>query len=76
MPRANRYWVAGAAYHVTHRCHDRAFLLKFARDRDRYREILREELSARRVSLRSYTVTSNHVHLLRDGRGGTGGVVP
>ena len=42
MPRANRYIVSGAAYHLTHRCHDRAFLLKFARHRDRYREILRE----------------------------------
>ena len=64
MPRANRYLVAGAAYHLTHRCHDRAFLLKFARDRNRYREILREELAERRVSLLSYTITSNHVHLL------------
>jgi putative transposase len=64
MPRANRYLVAGAAFHLTHRCHDRAFLLKFARDRDRYREILREELTASRVALLSYTVTCNHVHLL------------
>lgn len=64
MPRANRYVVAGAAFHLTHRCHDQTFLLKFARDRDRYREILREELTARGGSLLSYTVTSNHVHLL------------
>lgn len=38
MPRANRHLhvLAGRTYHVTHRCHDRAFLLKFARDRDAY----------------------------------------
>jgi len=64
MPRANRYAVAGAAYHLTHRCHDREFLLRFACDRTRYREILREELSGSAVALLNYTVTSNHVHLL------------
>ena len=32
MPRANRHIQAGHTYHITHRCHDRAFLLRFARD--------------------------------------------
>lgn len=64
MPRANRYVVAGAAYHLTHRCHDRAFLLKFARDRTRYRDTLREALATSPVALLSYAITSNHVHLL------------
>jgi putative transposase len=64
MPRANRYLTAGAAYHLTHRCHDRAFLLKFARDRDGYREILRVESARRGLSVLSYAITSNHVHLL------------
>ena len=27
MARANRYMLTGAACHLTHRCHDRAFLL-------------------------------------------------
>ena len=36
MPRANRHLhvLPGRTYHVTHRCQDRAFQLKFARDRD------------------------------------------
>jgi hypothetical protein len=34
MPRANRYHLPGHAWHLTHRCHQREFLLKFARDRD------------------------------------------
>jgi hypothetical protein len=34
MPRANRYWVVGAAYHLTHRCYDRSFLFRFVRDHD------------------------------------------
>jgi putative transposase len=50
--------------HVTHRCHDQAFLLRYARDRDAYRARLREALKASGVHLLSYAVTSNHVHLL------------
>jgi hypothetical protein len=42
-------------FHVTHRCHDRAFLLKFARDRgDAYRAKLREHLPRFDVALLDY----------------------
>ena len=65
MPRANRYIAGGPAYHVTHRCHNRAFLLRFARDRDAYRAMLREHVQARpELSVLTYCITSNHVHLL------------
>ena len=37
MPRANRYILPGHIYHITHRCHDRQFLLQFAKDRNGYR---------------------------------------
>jgi len=60
----NRYILPGQVCHVTHRCHDRAFLLKFARDRDAYRERLREALQDSAVHLLTYTITANHVHLL------------
>jgi len=33
MTRANRLYVPGQVWRVTHRCHDRAFLFKFRRDR-------------------------------------------
>jgi putative transposase len=36
MPRANRYFLPGHVWHITHRCHQKTFLLKFARDRRRY----------------------------------------
>ncbi len=39
MPWANRYMLPRQLYHVTHRCHDRSFLLKFARDRSDYRRL-------------------------------------
>ena len=64
MPRANRYILPGYTYHVTHRCHDGAFLLKFALDRDKYRKMLRERLRLFPVSLFTYSITSNHVHLV------------
>ena len=41
MPRASRYLQEGFTYHLTHRCHDQRFLLRFARERKAYREWLR-----------------------------------
>lgn len=69
MARANRLsGVSGdhGVLHLTHRCHNRAFLLKFARDRDAYRALLREHLKCFDLALLDYCVTSNHVHLLVD----------
>jgi len=31
MPRANRHYLPGQLWHITHRCHEKKFLLKFAR---------------------------------------------
>ncbi len=64
MPRANRYILPGGAYHLTHRCHNRSWLLRFARDRTEYCRRLRECLRSFEVSLLTYCVTSNHTHLL------------
>jgi putative transposase len=51
---------------LTHRCHNRAFLLKFARDREAYRALMRSKLREFEVSLLDYCVTCNHVHLLAE----------
>ena len=64
MPRANRYIQPGCLYHLTHRCHDRRFLFRFARDRNEYRKRLRASLKQSPVSLLAYCITSNHSHLL------------
>ena len=50
--------------HITQRCHDRRYLLRFARDRRRYVERLREMSQRFSVEVLDYIVTSNHVHLL------------
>ena len=57
MGRANQFNSGGGIFHVTHRCHNRAFLLKFGRDRDAYRAILRQQLEEFEVWLLDYCVT-------------------
>ena len=64
MPRANRYFVPGQIWHITHRCHEREFLLRFARDRRRYLSWVFEARKRFGLCLLDYAVTSNHVHLL------------
>ena len=64
MPRANRHMIPGNVYHLTHRCHDRRFLLKFQKDRHRYQSLLRGYTEDCEVSLLTYNITSNHVHLI------------
>jgi REP element-mobilizing transposase RayT len=64
MPRANRYFLPGYVWHITHRCHQRKFLLKFARDRRRYLHWLFEGKKRFGLCVLDYMVTSNHIHLL------------
>jgi REP-associated tyrosine transposase len=64
MPRANRHFVPGHVWHITHRCHHKSFLLKFARDRKRYLRWIFEAKKRFGLCVLNYTVTSNHVHLL------------
>lgn len=64
MARANRHNIPGGLWHITHRCHKKEFLLKFARDRQRLVTWLREARHRFGVQILNYAVTSNHVHLL------------
>jgi len=36
MARANRHFVSGYAWHITHRCHKKEFLFKLVKDRERF----------------------------------------
>ena len=64
MPRANRYFLPGHVWHLTHRCHERDYLFKFARDRSRYLRWLYEARKRFGLCILNYVVTSNHIHLL------------
>jgi putative transposase len=56
--------VPGYTYHLTHRCHDREFPLRFQRDRTTYRRWLREGALRHGVPVLGYCITSNHVHVV------------
>lgn len=71
MPRANRYYVPGHAWHITHRCHNRDFLLKYGKDRLNWLRWLFEARKRYGLVILNYMVTSNHIHLLvHDKEGG------
>jgi hypothetical protein len=73
MPRAHRHFLPGLVWHLTHRCHKREFLLKFARDRNNYLSWLYEARKRFGLCVLNYMVTSNHAHpLIKDtGEGST-----
>ncbi len=64
MPRANRYFLPGHIWHITHRCHKKEFLLKFAKDRKNWIHWLFEAKKRYGLCVLNYIVTSNHIHLL------------
>ena len=64
MPRANRVYLPGHAWHITHRCHKQEFLLKFERDRQRWLHWLFQAKKRYGLCVLNYIVTSNHIHLL------------
>jgi len=64
MARANRHYVPGLTWHITHRCHKREFLLKFAKDRRRWLFWLFTAKKRYGLCILNYTLTSNHIHLL------------
>jgi putative transposase len=64
MARAKRHYIPGYIWHITHRCHKSEFLLKFAKDRNRYLQWLYQARKRYGLTILNYMVTSNHVHLL------------
>jgi putative transposase len=64
VARAHRHFVSGQIYHITHRCHKREFLLKYAKDRHRWLQWLFEAKKRFGLVILNYAVTSNHIHLL------------
>jgi len=64
MARAQRHYIPGQIWHITHRCHKREFLLKFSKDRGRWLQWLYEAKKRYGLVILNYAVTSNHIHLL------------
>lgn len=64
MPRASRYLREGYTFHLTHRCHNRRFLLKTGKDRSLYRKWLYTAAERYGVPVYGYCITGNHVHII------------
>ena len=64
MPRASDYLVEGYTYHLTHRCQNGEFHLRFAGERRAYRKWLFEGVRRHNVPVYAYCVTCNHVHVV------------
>lgn len=64
MPRAHRHYIPGCVWHITHRCHKQEFLLKFDKDRIRWRHWLFEAKKRYGLCVLNYIATSNHTHIL------------
>ena len=64
MPRPIRFFVPGHVWHLTHRCHNREFLLKHAYYRKLWTKWLYEAKNRYDVPILDFIVTSNHIHLL------------
>ena len=63
--RLPRPQIRECCVHVTHRCQQGEYLLKFGLDRRQYqRRLLQASRKFRRLRFLDYTITLNHVHLL------------
>lgn len=69
MPRPVRQFAPGHVWHITHRCHQKDFLLKFQRDRKRWAYWLHQACRRHGLCVLNYIATSNHVHLMVRDRG-------
>ena len=64
MARAHLHYLAGQIWHLTHRCHERKFLLKFVRDWQAWISWLFEAKKRFGLCVLNYMVTSNPIHPL------------
>jgi len=64
MPRANRHFLPGHIWHITHRCHKKEFLLKFRRDKRLWIHWALQAKIRFGLAILNFVITSNHVHLL------------
>ena len=58
MPRANRLYIPGYVWHITHSCHKKEFLLKFDKDRRLWLQWLFEARKRFSLTVLNFAVTS------------------
>ncbi len=58
MARAKRHYIPGQVWHLTHRCHKREFLLRFAKDKRRFLQWLFEAKRRYGLTIFNYVITA------------------
>jgi len=76
MARANRHFLSGYVWHITHRCHKKEFLLKRVKDRQRLLYWLFEAKKRYGLCILNYIITSNHIHRLVSDKGRAHDCIP
>ncbi|HEX2958735.1 MAG TPA: transposase [Chitinispirillaceae bacterium] len=69
MPRANRHFLTGYIWHITHRCHGKEFLFNDQADRNCWLSLLRKARDRFGITVLGYCVTCNHIHLMLEDTG-------
>jgi len=64
MDQEHQHFLPGQVWHLTHRCHEREFLLKFVKDRERWMYWLYQAKKRFGLKVLDFMVTSSHIHLL------------
>lgn len=64
MPRANRSFIPGLIWHITHRCHNRDFLLTLREEKESWIKWMAEAKKRFHLLIFNFMITSNHIHLL------------
>jgi len=66
MPRANRHFLPGYIWYITHRCHKKEFLLRLKKDQKRWLHWSYEVKKRFGLIILNSILTSNHIHLLTE----------
>jgi len=69
MARAHRHIIPGQVWHLSHRCHEKKWLLRFAKDRRRWLYWLYEARKRYGLVVLNYVITCNHILMLVRERG-------
>lgn len=64
MSRGKLYYVPGYVWHLTHRCHNKEFLLEHDSDKQNWMHWVYRAMVKYGLRILNYAVTSNHIHLL------------
>lgn len=64
MSRAKLYYVPGYVWHLTHRCHNKEYLLEQGCDKDNWMKWVCRAIMKYGLRILNYAVTSNHIHML------------